>query len=180
MNVHNSIVQPLETLRLHLRPFAATDRNPLVAQLTDPLVSKQLAFVPHPYDATHAEAWIKDCARNPPGRIVGCRFAIERREDGAFIGGLGLMPHERAFELGYWLDRRCWGQGFATEAVGAALEFGMVALGMQRIVAFVFMGNPASTRVLARLGFVYQGLENSATTGGSSRKVLRYDLNRTA
>ncbi len=165
---------PLETERLRLRPFGETDKAALVEQLTDPLVSKQLAFVPHPYDDTHADAWIKDCLRNPPGRIVGCRFAIERRDDARFVGGLGLLPHGRVFELGYWLDRRCWGQGYATEAVTAALEFGLNELRMRGIVAFVFMGNPASTRVLSRLGFEYQGLEQPAE--GAQRKVLRYVL----
>mgnify|MGYP002631141133 CR=1 FL=1 len=178
MNVRSKIFAPLETPRLHLRSFGADDKDALVAQLKDPLISKQLAFVPHPYDASHAEAWIKDCARNPPGKIVGCRFAIERREDGSFIGGLGLMPRERAFELGYWLDRRCWRQGYATEAVGAALAFGLSVLAMQRIVAFVFMRNSASARVLARLGFTYRGLEDSTTQSDASRKVLRYEFVR--
>jgi RimJ/RimL family protein N-acetyltransferase len=169
---------PLETARLRLRAFDVGDREALVAQLTDPMVSKQLAFVPHPYDANHAEAWIKDCVRNPPGKIVGCRLAIERQDDGAFVGGLGLIPHERSFELGYWLDRQFWGCGYATEAVGAAVDFGQAALGMRQIVAFVFMGNPASTRVLSRLGFVYRGLDDT-TPSHESRKVLRYDLMRT-
>jgi len=166
----------LETERLRLRAFAAADRDALVEQLTDPLISRQLAFVPHPYDARHAEDWIKDCLRNPPGRIVGCRFAIERRDNGAFVGGLGLMPHGGAFELGYWLDRSCWGNGFATEAVSAALSYGLSELRMPAVVAYVFMGNPASTRVLSRLGFEYQGLE--PTDDGAQRKVLRYALER--
>ncbi len=179
MNVQAKSLIPLETERLRLRTFDATDKESLVAQLTDPQVSKQLAFVPHPYDTSHAEAWIKDCVRNPPGKIVGCRLAIERREDGAFIGGLGLIPRERAFELGYWLARGYWGQGYATEAVGAAVDFGHRALNMCHIVAFVFMGNPSSTRVLSRLGFAYRGLDESAPNH-ESRKVLRYDLVKSA
>ena len=166
---------PFETVRFRLRAFDVADREPLVGQLTDPLVSKQLAFVPHPYDASHAEAWIKDCVRNPPGKVGGCRLAIERREDGAFVGGLGLIPHGRSFELGYWLDRKYWGCGYATEAVGAAVYFGLTALQMRQIVAFVFMGNPASTRVLSRLGFAYRGLDESMPDH-KNRKVLRYDL----
>ncbi len=179
VNVRTREFVPLETERLRLRPFAAADKQPLVDQLTDPMVSRQLAFVPHPYDERHAEAWIKDCLRNPPGRIVGCRFAIERRDDGRFVGGLGLIPHGRLFELGYWLDRKCWGQGYATEAVGAALAFGLDTLRMRGIVAFVFMGNPASTRVLSRLGFTYQGLEQTPTAD-PQRKVLRYVLDSNA
>jgi RimJ/RimL family protein N-acetyltransferase len=175
MNAQAKAAIPIETKRLRLRAFDVADKESLVAQLRDPLVSKQLAFVPHPYDASHAEAWIKDSVRNPPGKIVGCRLAIERREDDAFVGGLGLTPHARAFELGYWLDRKYWGRGYATEAVGAAVNFGLTALSMRQIVAFVFMGNPASTRVLSRLGFAYRGLDES-TPDHKNRKVLRYDL----
>ncbi|MCX8231914.1 MAG: GNAT family N-acetyltransferase [Alphaproteobacteria bacterium] len=175
MNIQAKSTIPFETARFRLRAFDVADREPLVGQLTDPLVSKQLAFVPHPYDASHAEAWIKDCVRNPPGKVVGCRLAIERREDGAFVGGLGLIPHGRSFELGYWLDRKYWGCGYATEAVGAAVDFGLTVLQMRQIVAFVFMGNPASTRVLSRLGFAYRGLDES-TPDHKNRKVLRYDL----
>ena len=79
MNIQAKSTIPFETARFRLRAFDVTDREPLVEQLTDPLVSKQLAFVPHPYDASHAEAWIRDCVRNPPGKVVGCRLAIERR-----------------------------------------------------------------------------------------------------
>lgn len=179
MNVQAKSLIPLETARLRLRAFDVSDKDSLVDQLTDPQVSKQLAFVPHPYDASHAEAWINDCVRNPPGKIVGCRLAIERQDDGAFIGGLGLIPHERAFELGYWLARPFWGQGYATEAVGAAVDFGLGALNMRQIVAFVFMGNPASTRVLSRLGFAYRGLDQPVPKQ-EGRKVLRYDLVKSA
>ena len=175
MNIQEKSTIPFETARFRLRAFDVTDREPLVGQLTDPLVSKQLAFVPHPYDASHAEAWIKDCVRNPPGKVGGCRLAIERREDGEFVGGLGLIPHGRSFELGYWLDRKYWGYGYATEAVGAAVDFGLTVLQMRQIVAFVFMGNLASTRVLSRLGFAYRGLDESAPDY-KNRKVLRYDL----
>ena len=94
-------------------------------------------------------------------------------------GGLGLIPHARPFELGYWLDRKYWGCGYATEAVGAAVDFGLTVLHMRQIVAFVFMGNPASTRVLSRLGFAYRGLDES-TPDHKDRKVLRYDLARPA
>jgi len=177
MNVQSKATIPFETPRLRLRAFNVADKESLVAQLRDPMVSRQLAFVPHPYDASHAEAWIKDCVRNPPGKIVGCRLAIERREDAAFVGGLGLIPHARSFELGYWLDRKYWGCGYATEAVGAAGDFGLTVLHMRQIVAFVFMGNPASTRVLSRLGFAYRGLDES-TPDHKDRKVLRYDLAR--
>ena len=177
MNIQAKSAIPFETARFRLRAFDVADREPLVEQLTDPLVSKQLAFVPHPYDASHAEAWIMDCVRNPPGKVVGCRLAIERREDRTFVGGLGLIPHGWSFELGYWLDRRYWGCGYATEAVGAAVDFGLTVLQMRKIVAFVFMENPASTRVLSRLGFAYRGLDES-TPEAKNRRVLRYDLAR--
>jgi RimJ/RimL family protein N-acetyltransferase len=68
------------------------------------------------------------------------------------FGGLQQLEDTGAVEVGYYLARSCWGQGFGTEIAGAALRHGFGDLGLDRIVAVVRPGNAASRRVLAKAG----------------------------
>lgn len=82
------------------------------------------------------------------------RWALRRREDGAFLGWCGLKYHPDTCEtdLGYRLHRRFWGQGYATEAGLGCLHHGFWKLGLERIVAHVMEANLASIRVLEKCG----------------------------
>lgn len=152
----------LETARLRLRPFRRGDERALVAHLAAADVTRQLALVPHPYRMSHARAWITDCLAHPASPTNGCRFALERRADDAVIGGAAITPFSGGFELGYWLGQDYWGAGFGTEAARAVSDFGFGVLGMARLDAFVFDGNPASMRLLEKIGFRYIGLDDNA------------------
>jgi [ribosomal protein S5]-alanine N-acetyltransferase len=66
---------------------------------------------------------------------------------------------ERGFEFGYWLGRRYWGRGYATEAARRALAFAFTELNAERLTAGWFHDNPASGRVLEKLGFVADGMD---------------------
>jgi len=89
----------------------------------------------------------------------GVSFAITLRETKKLVGSIGLeisKEHSRA-ELGYWIGKLFWGQGFATEAARALLHHGFQVLNLHRIYAHHLTRNPASGRVMAKLGMSHEG-----------------------
>jgi RimJ/RimL family protein N-acetyltransferase/GNAT superfamily N-acetyltransferase len=116
----------------------------------DPEVQRFLGGVRTPYDAfttlaTHAGHWAL--------RGYGS-WAVERREDGTFLGRVGLFcPDEwPGIELGWKFARHAWGAGYATEAARSAMGWAWAALGIERLVSLIDVGNVASARVAQRLG----------------------------
>lgn len=143
----------LTTARLMLRPPAEADIPALVKHANDWMVARTLSRLPHPYEVAHARFFLEHVA---PREIV---WAITLRGQGAFIGVIGLTPEpeRNAAELGYWLGRRFWGCGFATEAGLAVVEHAFRTLGLIKITAGYMIDNSASGRVLTKLGFVRTG-----------------------
>jgi RimJ/RimL family protein N-acetyltransferase len=154
------IQQPtLETPRLILRPFTLADA-PAVQRLAGEFaVADTTLHIPHPYPPEAAENWI----RTHPERFaqgVGISFAIVLRETGELGGAIGLHPeppHQRA-EIGYWLGVPYWNRGIMTEAARAILDYGFTTLGLNRIFATHFTRNPASGRVMQKIGMTYEGV----------------------
>ena len=88
------------------------------------------------------------------------QLVIARLHDGRLIGNCGLRrepDNDWEADIGYELSLDYWGQGFATEAAGAMVEFGFRDLGLHRISSWCIAGNTASARVLERLGFRQEG-----------------------
>ena len=73
--------------------------------------------------------------------------------------GLRLAPDHQHAELGYWIGVPYWGQGYATEASRELLRYGFEDLGLHRIFASHFKHNPASGRILVKLGMRYEGCQ---------------------
>ena len=118
--------------------------------------------VPHPYPSGAAEAWI---ASQAPAWEAGHRggFAILSTDD-TLVGaiGLALTPAHAVGELGYWIAVPAWGRGYATEAACAVCDFGFGALGLHRIQARHLVRNPASGRVMQKLGMQREGVLRGA------------------
>src|SRR5262249_39131367 len=99
----------------------------------------------------------------------GLTAAIARRDaPGLLIGSVSLRRHQRdrRAELGYWLTADAWGQGIATEAAGALVDFGFADLGLARIYAQVLTDNTASRRVLEKLGMLDEGIRRQHVRKG--------------
>ena len=143
------------TARLLLRPGWAEDAPALAAAIGDERIVRNLATAPWPYRLRDAEAFLAQ-PRDP----VLPSFLIFERTDGdpRLIGscGLGRRP-SGAVELGYWIARPFWGLGYATEASAALLAIAL-ALRLPRLQASHFIDNPASGRVLEKLGFEPLGI----------------------
>ena len=138
------------TERLLLRPGWAEDAPALAAAIADEMIVRNLATAPWPYRLRDAEAFLAQ-PRDP----VLPSFLIFERTAGApnLVGscGLGRRP-SGAVELGYWIARPFWGRGYATEAAGALIDIAR-ALGFTQLEGSHFLDNPASARVLEKLGF---------------------------
>jgi RimJ/RimL family protein N-acetyltransferase len=142
--------------RLFLRPAWPEDWHGIWRGLADQGVARNLATAPWPYTPDHARASITR-SRD----AVHPNFLLtEPREGGAIIGCAGLGPSKEKVELGYWIARQFWGQGYATEAANAVLEVAQM-LGHEQIVASHYLDNPASGRVLRKAGFSPTGLVES-------------------
>lgn len=139
------------TDRLLLRPGWADDAPALTAAIADETIVRNLATAPWPYRLADAEAFL---AADRP--IEAPSFLLFRRTRGApqLIGGAGLGPTPRGgTELGYWIARPFWGLGYATEAAEAIVNIARYGLRLDRLVAGHFTDNPASGRVLDKVGF---------------------------
>ena len=148
----------LETRRLRLRRFRASDQAALVALDSDALVMRYVGSPPgaRAPDETADRVRQRIAADHGP---YGW-WIVEGREDGAFHGvGLLLpMPDGEDVEVGYRLARESWGRGIATEAASALVAYGFRDAGLSRLVAVAYPDNRASRRVLEKVGFVYEGV----------------------
>ena len=158
----------------YLRPWLRTDVPSLVHHANDVDVWRNLTHAfPHPYTEADAIAWVEMAAE--PGRSV--HLAIEL--DGKAIGGLGAIAGEgiacATAQFGYWLGQEHWGKGLATAAAGALLNHLEEHKLFARVEASVFAWNPASMRVLEKLGFVREGvLRRSVTKDGQLIDSVMY------
>ena len=138
------------TPRLLLRPGFPEDAPALFAAIGDEIVVRNLATAPWPYSLRDAEAFLA----SPRDPVLPSLLIFERTDDAPrLVGacGLGRRP-SGSVELGYWVAPPFWGRGIATEACTALVDIAQ-ALGLGRLEASHFIDNPASGRVLEKLGF---------------------------
>jgi [ribosomal protein S5]-alanine N-acetyltransferase len=113
---------------------------------------------------------------------AGARLAIDRASDGTFIGWCSLTgwnPDYRSAAMGYCLGDEAWGQGYATEAARAVLQWAFVTLDLNRVQAETDTRNAASARVLEKLGFVREGtLREDCVVNGDVSDSWVYGLLR--
>jgi [ribosomal protein S5]-alanine N-acetyltransferase len=154
----------LLTTRLLLRPFEISDA-PAVERLAGAReVADTTLAIPHPYPrgggvdwiATHAEKWEK--------RSHLALAIVPRSAPGELVGAISLsvsMIHLHA-EIGYWIAPEQWGQGYATEASRALITYAFDTLKLHRVEAKHFARNPASGRVMQKLGMRHEGTHRDA------------------
>src|SRR4051812_2921679 len=144
----------LQNERFILRAFRLEDAAGVVPLIGARGVAATTLRIPHPYsseDFTHFVNHLQNEAEPV--------FALTLRPEGSVIGAIGLRideAHRRA-ELGYWIGTPYWARGFATEAAAAMLRYGFEDLQLHRIFAEHFAHNPASGRVLAKIGMRHEG-----------------------
>jgi RimJ/RimL family protein N-acetyltransferase len=152
----------LQTARLRLRPLAAGDEAALVAAINDLEIARWLYVVPHPYGSAEFRDFL-------PLARAGEVWAIEDSN-----GFAGMVANDG--ELGYWLARRVWGRGYATEASLAVLAEHFGDAGAGAVASAYFEGNERSRNVLQKLGFEPVGHDRVAPVSRQGETVVRHRM----
>ncbi len=156
------------TSRLLLRPGWAEDAPALARAIADETIVRNLANAPWPYGLAEAKAFLA----TPRDRVLP-NLLLFARTGGApeLVGSCGLIRKASgAVVLGYWIAREQWGRGYATEAGLQMIEIART-IGLERLEASYFVDNPASGRVLDKLGFAATGVRAQEYSCGRGREV---------
>lgn len=141
----------MRTKRLLLRDLTLRDVRRIAMLASDWDVARMTGRIPHPYSEELARQWISDLSEG--------EFVQGIVSQGELVGLCGYMPDGNSAEIGYWVGKPWWGRGFATEAAGALIDYCFNEVGFERITCGHFVDNPASARVIAKLGFRFTGWE---------------------
>ncbi len=154
----------ISTERLHLRPVTPQDRGRITEVVADPRVHRMLARVPPGQTKAQTLAWIMTHDR---GRAEDIDHVYAITKDGVLIGVTGAhrASTDLPLEIGYWLAPEAWGQGFVTEASAALIRWLETRKGARALVSGHFADNPASGRVLYKLGFLPSGRDKMFCAG---------------
>lgn len=151
-------VPTLTTERLILRAFTPGDAR-RVKELAGAFeIADTTGRIPHPYLDGMAEDWISGQDEEYAQR-EGATFAVQLRSTRELVGAIGLTIHTRdhGAEMGYWLGVPYWNHGYITEAARAVLQFAFEHLQLNRVYASHFARNPASGRVMQKIGMTCEG-----------------------
>jgi RimJ/RimL family protein N-acetyltransferase len=174
------IAPQLVTERLLIRGIALADAPRIQSLAGDRDVASTTLRIPHPYEDGMAEAWIATHPRLlEEGTSLPLAIVLAQTQD--FIGVIGLdfnVPDDRA-ELGYWIGKPYWGRGYGTEAARAVVQYAFEELQLNKIVAHHFARNPASGRVMEKLGMKREGyLRRHIKKWGQFEDEVAYGLLR--
>lgn len=144
--------ETLKTERLVLRQPVITDAARMSTLLSDMDIVRMTCTLPYPYLPLAAEFWVMQHAAS---RRLGTSYGYAITKDGGEIMGImDLFTNgDGDKEVGYWIGKPYWGNGYITEAAQAVIEEGFRCFDMDYIDAGYFYDNPASGRVLEKLGF---------------------------
>jgi RimJ/RimL family protein N-acetyltransferase len=151
-------IPEIETDRLILRPFRKEDAAEVMRLAGDRAIADTTLSIPHPYEEGMAEEWISK-HRYAFDKNKEVTFAATRRSDGALLGAISLMGMTKRHqaELGYWVGKPYWNNGYCTEAARAVVNYAFSDLGLIRVYSCHLRRNPPSGRVLQKIGMTHEG-----------------------
>ena len=174
----------LTTGRLLLRHWRDDDRVPFAAMNANLRVMEHF---PAPLSRLESDALIDEFEARFDPRGFGL-WALERRDDGTFIGftGLAAVPWEAHFtpaiEVGWRLAPEAWGHGYATEAAREAVRFGFEDAELDEIVSFTVPASVRSRAVMERLGMTHDPADDfdhpRLPVGHPLRRHVLYRIDR--
>jgi len=148
---------PLQTARLLLRPFEATDLENVFRGLSHPEVIKHYGVSYSSLEETKIQmTFFRELEKNKTGKW----WAVCAADNSIFYGGCGLnnwSAEHRKAEIGYWLLPEYWGKGLISEALPLIIEYGFTQFSLHRIEAIVETANHNSKKIMEKTGFQYEG-----------------------
>ena len=146
---------PLESERVLLREWLATDLDPWIALNLDP---ENLRYFPRVYTEEESRASFDRISDRLNSNQYGLWAAVEK-VSGDFMGFVGIANQDIAGvafmpcqEIGWRLDKKFWGKGYATEAAKVVLEFGLNDIGLSKIYSYAATSNTPSINVMRKIG----------------------------
>jgi RimJ/RimL family protein N-acetyltransferase len=143
-----------------LRKLKATDADSITLYINDKSIVKWLISVPYPYKKNFAEQFIRS-RFNERRTKKSFTFGVTLKSVDEVIGIIDLSDidwEDKKAEIGYWIGKKFWGQGYMTEAINLTSEFGFRELKLNKIYARVFEGNQASMKILEKNNFRREGI----------------------
>lgn len=170
----------IETKRLLLRFFSLLDAERVRELAGDKAIADTTTNIPHPYEKGMAGEWISTHRiKFESGESV--HFAIILKSTQKLIGAIGLII-DKGFnrgELGYWIGKEYWNQGYCTEAARAVLEYGFSQLFLHKITSSHFARNPSSGKVMSKIGMGKEGfLKKHVAKGDKYEDLVVYGILR--
>ena len=164
----------IETCRLIIRCILQEDAERINQLQNDRAIADTTCRIPHPCSLEHTQKWIKGDLHSG-GKDSGF-FTIILKKTDELIGVIGLeidKQHDRA-ELGFWIGKMYWGEGYCTEAARAIIKYGFEQLRLHRIYTLHFAENISSGRVLQKAGMQHEGSLKKHLKKGDVFKDLEY------
>lgn len=147
----------IETKRLILSRLEEKDIPFIVEFLQHRIYSDLTSNIPYPYTENDAKFWLK-MSKEAFDNKTGFTFGIRNKEE-QLIGAIGLHDREDdKAELGYWIAIPYWNKGYVTEAARAVINFGFKDLEINKIYATHFLHNPASGKIMEKIGMEQEAL----------------------
>lgn len=167
-------VYVIRSPRLVLRPLLLHDAPRICTLVNDWEVIKQTVSQPFPFTLGDAEDMVLD-AWQPADDEEEIVLGIQRTSDTALIGAMAINRDCMLAEVGYWIGRQYWSQGYATEALAALLRQVRLQWGIVVVDAVAFRENYASAAVLRKCGFRHRGSQqNTLPDRGGARMLSRF------
>lgn len=167
-----------ETKRLYFRRFTYKDSGRVAYLCNDRDLVDNLLYLPYPYTEAHAREWISYHNENfIKERLY--EFAIILKEDDRIIGCISLSNDKMNLkgDVGYWIGRDYWGQGYATEALEGLIKYAFEERGFHKICSEHFIYNPASGRVMQKASMDFEGIrKDHIFKNGSFHTVVTYGI----
>ncbi|MBC5637136.1 MULTISPECIES: GNAT family N-acetyltransferase [Ornithinibacillus] len=156
---YNDQVKTITTKRLLLRLFQESDADTVAKLCNNYEIYKNTMYLPFPYERDHALVWMERHLENFLADKA-YEFAITDRKTGELFGAIALSnsPSFHHGELAYWIGEEYWGNGYATEAAEAMIEFAFKEKQLHKVFARFFSTNPASGRVMEKIGMEKEGM----------------------
>ena len=170
----------LSTSRLVLRPPQPRDAESIHRLVNDWGIVRMLERLPFPYPRPLADAWIESTGHQAAAGTA-YHFVIVAKADGALLGCVGVQTDgdARSGNLGYWVGRRHWGSGIASEAAAEVARWALSQPARDRLRARVAADNPASACVLRRIGFRETGAGTQRFLArGALQPVIHFEAER--
>ena len=157
--VYVAVNKTITTDRLVLKLFQESDAPTVTRLCNNYNLYKSTLNLPYPYSIEDALGWIANHQEHfDADRLY--EFAVTDKESGEIYGAVALSNNKNNSngEIAYWIGEKFWGKGFATEAAEAVVDFAFKEKGYHKVYARYFRSNPASGKVMQKLGMKEEGI----------------------